>query len=164
MLKAQKLSKMEKLTNSPRKNWICASKENHFEFYKYSSRVFVNFKAETLLAKKKDCISSLYEDHHFTEMMNIVSLLAKNGASYTSRVQSCNLFVDYELTNGKGEIYPCYRRKKLEKLMETDNKEVEMISFDDLLQALGVTEDELKSFDRTALAPLKKKRKIRAKA
>ena len=164
MLKAQKLSKMEKLTNSPRKNWICASKENHYEFAKYSSRVFVNFKAEGTLAKKKVCISSLYEDHHFTEMMNIVSLLAKNGASYTSRVQSCDVFVDYELTNSKGEIYPCYRKNKLEKFMATEGKEAEIISFDELLNMLGVTEDELSSFDKSTLAPLRRKRKIRAKA
>jgi hypothetical protein len=164
MLKAQKLSKMEKLTNSPRKNWICASKENHYEFSKYSSRVFVNFKAESILAKKKVCISSLYEDHHFAEMMNIVSLLAKNGASYTSRVQSCNIFVDYELTNSKGEIYPCYRKNKLEKFMATEGKEAEIISFDELLNMLGVTEDELSTFDKSTLAPLRRKRKIRAKA
>jgi hypothetical protein len=155
---------MEKLTNSPRKNWICASKENHYEFDKYSSRVFVNFKAEGSLAKKKVCISSLYEDHHFTEMMNIVSLLAKNGASYTSRVQSCDVFVDYELTNSKGEIYPCYRKNKLEKFMATEGKEAEIISFDELLNMLGVTEDELSTFDKSTLAPLRRKRKIRAKA
>lgn len=164
MLKAQKLSKMEKLTGSPRKNWICASKENHIEFSKYVSRVQVDYKADTPIAKKKICISSLYEDHHFNEMMNIVSLLAKKGAFYTSRAHVCDIFVKTELKNGKGESYVCYRGKKLQRLIEEENKEVTIIGFNELLSMLDITENELKQLDRSALSPLKKKRKIRAKA
>ncbi|MBQ9744768.1 MAG: hypothetical protein IJW19_06570 [Clostridia bacterium] len=164
LIKAQKLSKMEKLTCSPRKNWICSSRENHYEFSKYISRVFSDFKADTPLRKKKVCISNLYEDYHFAEMMNIVSLIARKGGSYTSRVQTCDIFVETELKNGKGEEYSCYRKSKLLRLMETEGKNVEIISFEELLNMLGVTEDELKIYDKNALAPLKKKRKIRAKA
>jgi len=164
LLKAQRLSKMEKNTGSPKKNWICASRENHYEFFKYSSRVFVNFKADSCLKKQKICISNLYEDYHFAEMLNIVSLLAKNGASYTSRVQSCTIFVEASLKNGKGEDYTCYRKNKLLNLMETEGKEVDIISLEELFARLNITEEQLKILDRENLAPLKKKKKIRAKA
>ena len=164
LLKAQKLSKMERLTGSQRRNWICASKENHYEFSKYVSRVFCNFKADTPIRKKKICISNLYEDYHFAEMMNIVSLLAKMGASYTSRVQICDIFVEAELKNTKGEDYTCYRKNKLMRLVEAEGKEVEIITLDRLLEMLDTTEEELKIYNKEALTPLKKKRKIRAKA
>ena len=164
LLKAQKLSKMEKLTGSKRKNWICASRENHFEFSRYASRVFSNFKADTPIKKKRFCISNLYEDYHFNEMMNIVSLLAKNGALYTSRVQTCNVFVTAELKNGKGEDYECYRKSKLDRLVNEEGKEVEIITLPQLFEMLGVTEEELSTLDRSALTPVKKKRKIRANA
>ena len=164
LLKAQKLSKMEKLTQSPRKNWICSSRENHYEFSKYISRVFSDFKADTPIRKKKICISNLYEDYHFTEMMNIVSLLAKKGASYTSRVQTCDIFVEAELKNNKGEEYPCYRKNKLLRLMEAEGKKAEIISFNELLELIEATEEDLKVYDKNSLSPLKKNRKIRAKA
>ncbi len=164
LLKAQKLSKMERLTGSKRKNWICASRENHYEFSRYASRVFSNFKADTPIRKKRFCISNLYEDYHFNEMMNIVSLLAKNGALYTSKVQICDVFVAAELKNGKGEDYECYRKSKLTRLIESEGKEVEIITLSELFEMLGVTEEELSTLDRNALTPIKKKRKIRANA
>ena len=164
LLKAQKLSRMEKLTGSKRKNWICASRENHYEFSRYVARVFSDFKADTPIRKKRFCISNLYEDYHFNEMMNIVSLLAKQGALYTTRVQTCDIFVESELKNGKGESYECYRKNKVNRLLEEEGKEVTVISFNELLDMLGVTEDEISVLDKSTLSPLKKKRKIRAKA
>ena len=79
--KAQKLSKMERITNSPRSNWMHLSDDTAKEFATYVNRVFVNRGTSSHFAGKKVCISALFEEYHFNEMMNIVSLLARAGAN-----------------------------------------------------------------------------------
>jgi hypothetical protein len=48
--------------------------------------------------------------------------------------------------------------------METEGKKAEIISFNELLELIEATEEDLKVYDKNSLSPLKKKRKIRAKA
>jgi hypothetical protein len=155
--RSNKLSKMEKLTSSKRTNWVYRVKENSDELNNYIRKVFVNRKSTSDLSCKKVCISSLYEDYHFNEMMNIVSLLAQNGAKYVKNPYATDIFVTYDLIGKGGKEYKCYRKEKLEKAL-FNGSQIEVITIDELLKILGTTHEEIKNLDRSKLAPLKEKK------
>lgn len=161
LMKAQKLSKMEKLTGSVRANWIHATEKNALEFSNYYKRVFVDRNIDSYLCDKKVCISSLFEEYHFNEMMNIISYLAKNGAKYTRHAFGCNIFVTYDLLDKHGELYRCYRKDKVD-LAISEGKNIEILDISDLLRILGVSYEDIQVFDRKNLAPLKKRKFIKS--
>ncbi len=155
LLKAQKLSKMEKLTNSPRSNWMHTSLARADEFSAYIKRVFVNRIAPSILSGKKVCISSLYEEYHYAEMMNIVSLLAKNGAKYTRHAYSCDFFVEYDIVDKNGKEYRCYRKEKAQLINDSERK-ITFLSLADFLKILNTSDKEISILDRSLLAPVRR--------
>lgn len=154
-LKAQKLTKMERLTNSPRSNWMHSKAENADSFAKYVKRVFVNKDSSSSLCGKKICISSLYEEYHFNEMMNIISLLAKQGAKYTRHAYSCDYFVEYSIVDKNGKDYKCYRKDKARLINDTE-REIKFISLDELLSLLKTSESNISVLDKSTLSPMKR--------
>ena len=154
-LKAQKQSKMERLTNSPRHNWMHAVDKNAEEFATYIKRVFVNRVTASPLSGKQVCISSLYEEYHFTEMMNIVSLLAQCGAKYTRHAYSCDYFVKHSIVDKSGKSYKCHRIEKAELVNDAERK-IEFLTINELLSLLGTDETTISTLDRSKLAPIKR--------
>jgi hypothetical protein len=154
-LKAQKLSKMERLANSPRSNWMHLTDKSAKEFATYIKRVFVNRGSSSPLLGKKICISALFEEYHFNEMMNIVSLLASMGARYTRHAYSCDIFVDYNIEDKNGKSYRCYRREKAQIINDTERK-IEFITLHSLLEMLGTNLDSISTLDRAALTPIRR--------
>ncbi|MBO5374910.1 MAG: hypothetical protein J6A54_05645 [Clostridia bacterium] len=155
--KANKLSKMEKLTGSKRSNWMYTDSGNYKEFNKYASCVFVHYSSDSPLSGKKICISNLYEEFHFAEMMNIVSELAKRGVRYTSKPYKCDIFVTHSLLNKHGEQYRCYRYNKAKRCSDSGERKIDFISFEELLKALNLNEASLSDLDRDNLSPIRKK-------
>ena len=154
-LKSQKLTKMERLTNSPRSNWMHSVEKNNEEFSTYVKRVFVNRKSTSVLSGKKVCISALYEEYHFNEMMNIVSLLAKCGAKYTRHAYSCDYFVDYKLLDKYGKEYRCFRKEKAKIINDTE-REIRFITLDELLSLLEASYLDISELNRSMLSPIKR--------
>ncbi|MBO5440603.1 MAG: hypothetical protein J6A53_08115 [Clostridia bacterium] len=154
--KLHKLSKMEKLTGSLRSNWVYRVEGNYDEINAYAKKVYVNRKSDSSLSCKRVCLSGLYEDYHFNEMMNIISLLAENGAKYTKRAYACDVFVTYDLIDKNGKEYKCYRKEKALNAIKSGS-EIEIITFDKLLELLNTDENAIKVLDRSKLAPLKDK-------
>ncbi len=152
--KANKLSKMEKATGSLRSNWIHSSEENAIEFSSYQKRVYINRQASTPLSGKRVCISSLFEEYHFNEMMNIVSLLAKMGAKYSRHAYGCDIFVTCEIIGKHNEPYRCYRREKAENAVK-DGRKIEFISINELLNMLDTDLESIKELHRSQLSPIK---------
>ena len=155
--KANKLSKMEKATGSLRSNWIHSSEEHAQEFSLYQKRVFISRDVNTPLSGKRVCISSLYEEYHFNEMMNIVSLLAKMGAKYSRHAYGCDIFVKCDIIAKNGEPYRCYRLEKVLSAID-DGKDVQIINIDALYELLGVEPESLKELKRSNLTPMKVKK------
>lgn len=153
--KAQKLTKMERLTNSPRANWMHSSPENAESFASYIKRVFVTRDPSSPLSGKKVCLSSLYEEYHYNEMMNIVSLLAKQGAKYTRHAYSCDYFVEYGIVDKNGKDYRCYRKEKAQLINDTE-REIKFISLEHLLSILNTNSKDISKLDKENLAPVKK--------
>jgi hypothetical protein len=154
--KINKLSKMEKLTGSLRTNWVYRVESNYEELNSYYKKVYVNRKSTSPLSCKRVCVSGLFEDYHFNEMMNIVSLLALNGAKYTKRAYACDIFVTYELKDKSGNDYKCYRKEKAEGAISSGSG-IKVISLSELLEMLQTSFDDIKSLNRDVLAPLKDK-------
>lgn len=155
--KANKLSKMEKLTGSLRHNWIHSNDEHASEFSMYHKRVFVNRDVQTRFSGKRVCISVLYEEYHFSEMMNIVSLLAKMGAKYTRNAFNADVFVKYDIVTKGGTRYRCYREEKAQRAIN-DGKNIEIIDISELIDILGTNENEIKNLTRSQLSPMKVKK------
>lgn len=155
--RANKLSKMEKLTNSKRSNWMYTESNNFKEFFKYFSSVFVHYSSDSPLCGKKICISNLYEEFHFNEMMNIVSVLAEHGVRYTNKSYKCDIFVTYSLLNKQGEEYECYRYNKAKRCSDSGERNIEFISFEELLKILNLTEADISSLNKASLSPVWKK-------
>ncbi len=154
--KANKLSKMEKITGSPRSNWIHASEENAASFSTYSKRVFINRKSTSMLSGKKVSISSLFEEYHYNEMMNIISLLANHGAKYTRHAFGADIFVTHEIIGKNGEPYRCYRKERAIDAL-AHGRDIEFIELDTLLLILQTDLDAISVLDQDKLAPLKNK-------
>ena len=154
--KTHKLSKMEKLTGSLRTNWVYRVENNYNEVNNYARRVYINRKSTSPLSCKRVCLSGLYEDYHFNEMMNIISLLAQNGAKYTKRAYACEVFVTHDLVDKNGKEYKCFRKEKAEDAVK-NGTEIQFMSLEELLEILNTTEDDLKVLNRDKLAPLKDK-------
>lgn len=155
--KANKLSKMEKLTGSLRANWIHSDEEHANEFSMYYKRVFIDYDANTSLSGKRVCFSILYEEYHFAEMMNLVSLLAKMGAKYVRNAFNADIFVKYDIFAKNGTRYRCYREEKAHRAIN-EGKELEIIDISDLLDILGTDENEIKNLTRSSLSPIKVKK------
>lgn len=151
-----KPSKMEKLTGSHRSNWVYRIKENSDELNSYIKRVYINRKSTSDLSCKRVCISSLYEDYHFSEMMNIVSLLAQNGAKLVKNAFNTDIFVSYDIIDKNGKEYQCYRRKKIDNAIK-NGSEIQILTVEEFLSMLGTSTEEIKTLNRDALAPLKDK-------
>ena len=148
--------KMEKLTESLRSNWVYRVEGHYEEVNSYAKKVYVDRSSTSYLSCKRVCISGLYEDYHFNETMNLISLLAQNGAKYTKRAYACDVFVTYDLIDKNGKEYKCYRREKAENAVKSGS-DIEIITFDKLLELLNTNENSLKLLDRSKLAPLKDK-------
>lgn len=155
--RANKLSKMERLTNSKRSNWMYGDSGNYEEFSKYFTSVFVHYTSQSPLCGKKLCISNLYEEFHFAEMMNIVSALAQQGVRYTQKAYKCDIFVTHSLLNKHGEGYECYRYNKAKKCVDTGERNIEFISLEELLKMLNLDESGLSVLDKANLSPIRNK-------
>ena len=155
--KANKLTRMEKITNSKRTNWMYSDTKNHKEFFKYISNVFVHYSSSSPLSGKRLCISNLYEEFHFAEMMNIVSALAKYGVRYTQKPYNCDIFVTYTLKNKNDDEYECYRLNKALKCIESGERDIQFMSFNELLELLNLNESEISELKRENLSHLRRK-------
>ena len=77
---------------------------------------------EKKLLNKKISISINYEEHHYKQMLNIVQLLCNYGAIYVMKASRANIFVNQANAEGAS---------------------IEIITFDNFMRLLGITEIEL---------------------
>ena len=89
-------------------------------------------------------------------MMNIVSLLAQNGAKYVKHTAYADIFVTYNLHDKNGKEFKCFRKEKIDSAIAYGSQ-IKVITIDELLNILGVTHEDIKELDRSKLAPLKDK-------
>lgn len=97
---------------------------------------------ESPINGKTLCVSLNYEIGHFKEMLSLVQLLTNHNATYKMRASDNDIFVTYDARDDEGNIRHCSRLKHVNDAI-VESKDIKIISFDELLKILNVTEEEL---------------------
>lgn len=117
---------------------------NKKTFVRFLDNVQVTAEGGGRFKDKKVSISLNYECHHFKEMMNIVQIIKNEGGEYILKGSESNLFVTYESFDETGKPHGCNRLKYVKEAIENGSS-IEIITFDQFLEMLGMTNDELES-------------------
>lgn len=113
-------------------------------------KVFTNFLEivkpitgeEKTLDKLTFSISKNYEISHFKEMINIIQILYNKGAKYTIKATSANYFIKYDMYNEDNKLISCNRLLSVIKA-KNSHADIKIISFEEFLKMLDVTEEEI---------------------
>lgn len=89
-------------------------------------------------------ISINYECKHFKEMMNIVQIIKNEGGEYVLKGSESDIFVTYASFHDDGTPWLCNREKYVD-IAISEGKNIKKISFDEFLNMLGMTNEELES-------------------
>lgn len=127
-----------------------SSSDNSMKQYSDQKMLFLQFldnvqpekDSDKTLKGKKYTISINYEECHFRQMLNIVQLLCNRGATYILKASSADVFVGYDVIDEEGNIKPCSKKRYVEEANEHGSK-IEIISFEEFMSILGITEEEL---------------------
>ena len=115
---------------------------------------------ESPINGKTLCVSLNYEIGHFKEMLSLVQLLANHNATYKMRASDNDIFVTYDARDDEGNIRHCSRLKHVNDAI-AEGKDIKIISFDELLKILNVTEEELSTMPFPDASSFYKKPKTR---
>ena len=94
---------------------------------------------------KTICISLNYEWEHLKEMFALAQSIVNHGGTYILKASNCDIFVRHELFDEEGNERPCTRLNYVNEAIEA-GKSIEIISFEELLRHLGISEEVLSSF------------------
>lgn len=97
---------------------------------------------EKTLDGLKFSISINYEELHYRQMLNIVQMLCNKGATYVMKASLCDVFVTYKVLNEDGTERTCSKSKYVNKAVE-EGANIKIVSFDEFVGMLGLTEKEL---------------------
>lgn len=99
---------------------------------------------ESPINGKTLCVSLNYEIGHFKEMLSLVHLLTNHNAIYKMRASDNDIFVTYDVKDEEGNSRFCTRLKHVNEAIE-EGKNIQIISFEELLNILNVKEEDLSS-------------------
>ena len=123
-------------------NCILRGRKNHILFLRYLDYGEGIGERGDLLAGKRVCISMNYECNHFKEMLILAGRIKALGGEYVIKGSTADIFATYEMFNEDGTPRHCSRLAYIEAEIEA-GKEIEVVSFDDLLATLGLTREAL---------------------
>ena len=96
------------------------------------------------LGGKKVTISMNYETEHFKEMMILAGMIKAAGGEYVLKASTADIFATVDVKDEDGNSRRCSRGDYVRAEIE-NGKEIEVITFDDLLSLLGTSREELES-------------------
>ena len=131
-----KLSIIEKVNNKNPK----AQKEFLKNFI-HRLKINKDYK-ESIFFNKTICISSHFQENRFNEFLSIIERLYAYGATYTGKASTCDIFLEYQ--DGEEEDV---RIISVRRAIEMEEKEIKILSLDELLKLLNLTEEELNKVD-----------------
>ena len=111
-------------------------------FLQFLDNVVPNNNVERTLADLKFSISINYEENHYKQMLNIVQLLTNLGATYVMKATQADIFVTYDVRNNDGSLKPCSKLKYVNKAND-EGASIKIISFNEFMTMLGITEEKL---------------------
>lgn len=91
---------------------------------------------------KKISISINYEEHHYKQMLNLIQMIVNEGGQVILKASLSDIFVKYDVHMEDGTLRT---DSKLNYVNDANNSgaNIEVIDFDELLDRLGITEEEL---------------------
>ncbi len=138
----KKEEKLKKSSNTEGGNKMSKNSKNRKRFLQFLDNVQPSKIVEQTYKDIKFSISIDYEEKHYKQMLNIVQVLCNLGAEYVLKASLSNIFVKYETFNDDGSVKIC---KKLKYVNEANNNgaNIKIITFDEFLNMIGITEKEL---------------------
>ena len=122
-------------------DYILKGSKNYVLFLRFLESVTPKTNREQTLKGQSVSISLNYEAYNFNNMMKLVQLICDCGGTYVKKATRSDIFVKYHLIEN-GEERKC---SKYEFVKEEIAKgtEIKVLEFEEFLQSLGITEEQL---------------------
>ena len=131
-----------RLDKSP--NHMFRGRRNHTVFRLFLEKgQMIGERSDKLLGKKVT-LSMNYEADHFKEMIILAGMIKAAGGEYEIKATNCDVFATFEKIDAEGVPYHCSRKDYVQAEIE-NGKDIEIITFDDLLNLLGTSREELEA-------------------
>ena len=128
------------------KQWL----EQKTLFHQFLDNVFPNKECEKTLSGIKFSMSINYEEIHCIQMFNIVQILCNLGAEYVLKASRADIFVKYDSYLEDGTVKECSKSKYVEEAI-TNGANIKVISFNEFLTMINISEEELNSLPMVSL-------------
>ena len=125
-------------------NVMLRGRRNHTLFLRYLDYGEGLGEKSDKLKGKKVTISMNYETEHFKEMMILAGMIKAAGGEYVLKASTADIFATVDVKNEDGTLRRCSRGDYVKAEIES-GKEIEVITFDELLTLLGTSRDELEA-------------------
>ena len=125
-------------------NVMLRGRRNHTLFLRYLDHGEGIGEKSDKLKGKKVTISMNYETEHFKEMMILAGMIKAAGGEYVLMASTADIFATVDVKNEDGTLRRCSRGDYVKAEIES-GKEIEVITFDDLLSLLGTSREELEA-------------------
>ena len=133
---------MEKILTGEGSNLMKRNSKQSRTFLQFLDNVLPTTDEEKTLDGLKFSISINYEELHYRQMLNIVQMLCNKGATYVMKASLCDVFVTYKVLNEDDTERTCSKSKYVNKAVE-EGANIKIVSFDEFVGILGLTEQEL---------------------
>ncbi|NMA59710.1 MAG: hypothetical protein GX959_03880 [Clostridiales bacterium] len=116
--------------------------DNKKRYLQFLDNVKPQGKGKDKFKNKKVSISINYEEHHYRQMLNLVQLIVNEGGQVILKASLSDIFVKYDVRMEDGSLRT---DSKLNYVHEANDNgsNIEIIDFDELLERLNITENEL---------------------
>lgn len=129
----------ERILKEEYQDFILKGSRNNLLFLRLLDHVQPKSEREQIFAGKKISISLNYELYHFRNMLKIVQMICDCGGEYVKKALIADIFVSYEdVENGR----TCTKQKFVEEAI-ANGAQIQMMSFEEFLKQLNLTEEEL---------------------
>lgn len=129
----------ERILKEEYQDFILKGSRNNLLFLRLLDHVQPKNAREQIFVGKKISISLNYELYHFRNMLKIVQMICDCGGEYVKKASIADIFVSYEdVENGR----TCTKQKFVEEAI-ANGAQIQMMSFEEFLKQLNLTEEEL---------------------
>ena len=125
-------------------NVMLRGRRNHTLFLRYLDFGEGIGEKSDKLRGKKVTISMNYETEHFKEMMILAGMIKAAGGEYVLKASTADIFATVDARDEEGNLRRCSRGDYVRAEIE-NGKDIEVITFEDLLALLGTSREELES-------------------
>ena len=119
-------------------------RSNKKTFLQFLDNVQVTAEGSDKFKNQKVSISINYECLHFKEMMNLVQIITNEGGKYVLKGSESDIFVYFHTFREDGTPWLCNREKYVD-IAIGEGKQIKKISFDEFLNLLGITNEQLEA-------------------